>query len=93
MSETIKTIARTVAAEHSVPISTAEAVIKEALLVIKAAVEAGETVNLHEFGTFKPKLRAARSARNPKTGEPIEVAEKQDVKFKAAPEFSRYLNP
>jgi DNA-binding protein HU-beta len=34
----------------------------------------GDTVSLVGFGTFKTSKRAARTARNPQTGEPIKVA-------------------
>lgn len=39
------------------------------------------------FGTFKRTTRAARVARNPRTGEAVEVPEKDAVTFKAAPQF------
>lgn len=39
------------------------------------------------FGTFKRTTRAARVARNPRTGEAVEVPEKDTVTFKAAPGF------
>lgn len=39
------------------------------------------------FGKLKKVIRAARTAKNPRTGEPIEVPEKDAVTFKAAPSF------
>ncbi len=36
------------------------------------------------FGTFKVKTRAARTARNPATGEQIQVGEKKVMTFKEA---------
>lgn len=39
------------------------------------------------FGTFNKKLRKARMATHPKTGEPIQIAEKQTVKFSAGSDF------
>ncbi len=44
----------------------------------------GEEVRIHGFGTFKPKQRSGRLARNPKTGDVIHVAPKLTVAFKAA---------
>ena len=35
-----------------------------------------------DFGTFKKIIQPARIARNPATGEPVEVPEKEVVKFK-----------
>ena len=40
-----------------------------------------------KFGTFNRKMRKARMATHPKTGEPIQIAEKQTVKFSAGSDF------
>ena len=45
------------------------------------------------FGTFTVKNRAARTGRNPRTGEAIEIAASSTVAFKPAPELKRTLNP
>ena len=39
------------------------------------------------LGTFSLVTRAARTARNPRTGEPVDVPEKVAVKFKPAKGF------
>lgn len=39
------------------------------------------------FGKFKLRTRGARKARNPRTGETVDVPEKQVVVFGAAPDF------
>ena len=44
----------------------------------------GEPVELFGFGKFVLSTRKAYTARNPQTGEPIEVPEKRVVSFKAA---------
>ena len=43
----------------------------------------GETVNLVGFGTFSVGERAARSGRNPRTGETINIAASRNPRFKA----------
>ena len=43
----------------------------------------GDSVSLVGFGTFSVVARAARTARNPRTGESIEVAASNAPKFKA----------
>ncbi len=43
----------------------------------------GETVNLVGFGTFSVGERAARSGRNPRTGETIDIAASRNPRFKA----------
>ena len=54
----------------------------DALLeTIEATVAGGDKVQLVGFGTFEPQHRAARSGRNPQTGEPMEIAEATLPKF------------
>ncbi len=50
---------------------------------ISEALKSGETVTLVGFGTFSVKERAARSGRNPKTGETIAIAATKVPGFKA----------
>ena len=40
---------------------------------IENAVSMGDKVNISGFGTFEKRDRAARTGRNPRTGEPISV--------------------
>jgi DNA-binding protein HU-beta len=44
----------------------------------------GGEVSIAGLGIFSTKARAARTARNPKTGEPIKVAATTVPKFRAA---------
>jgi len=54
----------------------------DALLeTIEATVAKGDKVQLVGFGTFEPQHRAARTGRNPQTGEPLEIAEATLPKF------------
>ena len=50
---------------------------------IASALKSGDTVSLLGFGTFVVKSRAARSGRNPRTGETIEIAASKVPGFKA----------
>ena len=47
------------------------------------AVRHGKRVELRDFGVFEVKARAARTAQNPKTMEPVPVPPKLAVRFKA----------
>lgn len=42
------------------------------------------TVKLKGFGTFTVKPTAARMGRNPRTGEPVQIASGNKIAFKAA---------
>ncbi|WP_122901511.1 HU family DNA-binding protein [Acinetobacter sp. B51(2017)] len=50
---------------------------------ITTALKAGDTVTLVGFGTFAVKERAARTGRNPQTGETLEIKASKVPGFKA----------
>ena len=50
-----------------------EAVVNGVIHTIKAAILNNERVDLRGFGSFMVQERAPRSARNPRTNEPIAV--------------------
>lgn len=52
---------------------TATAVLEATLSEIQTAVTKGEKVSLTGFGVFERRARAARMARNPRTGEAVKV--------------------
>ena len=56
--------------------------------VIEAIVE-GEGVELRGFGSFRAQHRAARTARNPRTNEPVPVEARTLPVFRPAAEFKR----
>ncbi|GAB6936032.1 HU-related DNA-binding protein HupN [Calditerricola yamamurae] len=71
-------------AEKSGLSKKASALAVDAVLdAIAEALAAGEKVHLIGFGTFEVRERAARIARNPQTGEPIEVPATKVPAFKA----------
>lgn len=59
---------------------------------ITAALARGDRVELRGFGAFSVKKRPARTGRNPKTGEPVEVDEKHVPFFKTGKELRERLN-
>ena len=50
---------------------------------IESALADGDSVSLIGFGAFSVSDRAARTGRNPRTGETIQIAAAKVVKFKA----------
>ena len=49
--------------------------------VVSNVVATGEKVSMVPFGSFSLKTKNARTCRNPKTGEPVEVPEKKVLAF------------
>ena len=72
-----------VAMKADVSKKDAEAVLSAALDTITAAMAEGEKVQLVGFGSFEVKKRAARTGRNPKTKEAIEIPASSVPVFKA----------
>lgn len=56
------------------------------------AVDSGERVELRGFGSFFPRNRKARMARNPKTGEAVSVAARRIIFFTAGKDLKDRLN-
>ena len=61
----------------------AEAAVKAVLDAVTEALADGEKVALVGFGTFEVKERAARTGKNPRTGEAIEIPATKVPSFKA----------
>jgi integration host factor subunit alpha len=64
--------------------------------VIEEMVEAliaGETVKLHDFGSFVVRDKGKRSGRNPRTGERVPIEPRRVVVFKASPKVKAAMNP
>jgi DNA-binding protein HU-beta len=59
---------------------------------IAAALKAGDSVALIGFGTFNVKARAARSGRNPRTGDTIEIPASNVPGFKAGKALKDAVN-
>lgn len=59
---------------------------------IASALSRGDRVELRGFGAFSVKTRPARTGRNPRTGDPVEVDAKAVPFFKTGKELRERLN-
>ena len=59
---------------------------------ITNALANGDKVPLVGFGTFDVSERAAREGRNPRTGEPVTIAARKAVTFKAGSALKDAVN-
>jgi DNA-binding protein HU-beta len=62
----------------------AETAIKSVLESTKSIAQSEGKLTIQEFGTFSMKEKAARVARNPMTGEKVNVPAKTVFQFKAS---------
>ena len=61
-----------------------KATVDAAFDILREQLAAGESVTIQGFGTFEVRERAATTARNPRTGESVEVPAKKVPAFKPA---------
>ena len=70
----------------------AEKALSAFVEVVSETLKAGDKVQLVGFGTFEAKERPARSARNPRTGEAIEIEASKTAAFKGGKALKDSLN-
>lgn len=71
----------------------ASAIIETILSTVSTALARGEEVKLSGFGAFELRDKAARTGRNPKTGEEARITPRRVLVFKASPVLKdRVLN-
>lgn len=91
MSSGKKEIVEAIVESGQIDSKLSKATIKEIVdLTFDSVIKLTSTSGLcriAKFGTFNRKMRKARMATHPKTGEPIQIAEKQTVKFSAGSDF------
>lgn len=66
---------------NKIPKKTVATVIDDFLEEIKTSLIEGDKVQLSRFGTFSVRKRVARTGRNPRTNEPIQLPESKRVHF------------
>tara|TARA_B100001029_G_C15058907_1_gene456690 strand:+ start:2163 stop:2453 length:291 start_codon:yes stop_codon:yes gene_type:complete len=59
---------------------------------IKLALKNGERVELRGFATFSIRKQKSRKSRNPKTGESVQVPEKNSIYFKMTKDLFNKIN-
>jgi integration host factor beta subunit len=69
-----------------------EIVVETVFESIKKALIQGEKIEIRGFGNFRLKTRNPRKARNPKTGETVEVPGKKVLYFKVGKALKESLN-
>ena len=84
---TKKEIVRTISEETGLTQLDAKKIVQKTLDAIVDVLVKEERIELRNFGVFEVKRRAARKARNPRTGEKVFVPEKFVVTFKPGKEM------
>lgn len=59
---------------------------------ISASLTRGDRVEIRGFGAFFAKLKPARTGRNPRTGEAVQIAAKNVIHFKYGKDLKEAVN-
>jgi integration host factor subunit beta len=84
---TKKDIAKAIAAKTGIPLLETQKVVQKTMDAAVETLIAERRIELRGFGVFEVKKRAARNARNLRTGEKAFASEKLIVKFKPSIEM------
>ena len=82
-----------IAAKTEVSKASAGRMLDTLIDTIQTTVKKGDTVALVGFGTFKSAKRAARSGKNPRTGEKLKIAATTLPKFTPGAKFKAVVDP
>jgi len=80
-------LVETVAESADISKAAAERALSAIIDTIVKTVAKGDAVTLVGFGTFKSAKRAARTGKNPKTGEALKIAATTVPRFSAGATF------
>ncbi|MAG54634.1 MAG: DNA-binding protein HU [Halomonas sp.] len=81
-----------IAVSADIPKAAATRALDAMVESVTDSLKKGESVSLVGFGTFAIKERAARTGRNPQTGQPIEISAAKVPSFKAGKALKDAVN-
>jgi len=81
-----------VSQRQNLPRPQVEATIDSFLDALAEGLSKGERVDFRGFGAFSVRESAARSGRNPRTGETIQIAARKTPTFKVGKELRDRVN-
>lgn len=80
------------ASRAKLPRAAALRTIDDVFGCLTECMKADDSITIAGFGTFTKKRRSARTARNPATGELMEIAPSTNVSFRASPVLRRIVD-
>tara|TARA_R110000737_G_scaffold278180_1_gene284974 strand:+ start:206 stop:478 length:273 start_codon:yes stop_codon:yes gene_type:complete len=81
-----------IAASADIPKAAATRALDAMVESVTDSLKKGDSVSLVGFGTFAIKERAARTGRNPQTGQPIQISAAKVPSFKAGKALKDAVN-
>jgi DNA-binding protein HU-beta len=84
-------LAERLAERAEITLTAARDEVKWFFDTLSSALATGDEVRIHGFGAFKTAQRAARTGRNPRTGETVKVPARRVVRFSASTTLTESL--
>ena len=84
---TLKHLAAALADDHELSKKAAEAILTDLVGKITRHLKQGERIRIVGLGILQVRKRAARTGRNPATGEAIQIKASKKVAFRASKEL------
>jgi DNA-binding protein HU-beta len=88
---TLKQIGIQLAQSHELPKLQVDALLNDMIAAVAKHIKKGAKVRLSGLGILQVKKRAARTGRNPATGEPIKIKASKKVAFRVARDLKEAL--
>jgi len=80
-----------IAAESGLSKKDSKEALDAIITATESALKKGEKLTLVGFGTFSVVTRAARTGKNPQTGQAIQIPAKKNIKFSVGAELSEAI--
>ena len=88
---TLRHIAERLSEIHEVPKRQASEMLTQVVELIAKSLKKGEKIRLTGLGILQVRKRAARTGRNPQTGEPIKIKASKKIAFRPAKELKEAI--
>jgi DNA-binding protein HU-beta len=88
---TLRQLADSIGEAHGLSHKQANELLSGAVTSITAHLKKGRRIRIAGLGTFEVRKRAARTGRNPATGEAIKIKASKKVAFRAAKDLSESI--
>jgi DNA-binding protein HU-beta len=84
---TLRQIAEQLSEAHELPKRQANEMLAQVIEMITKSLKKGDKIRLSGLGILQVRKRAARTGRNPQTGEPIKIKASKKIAFRPAKEL------
>jgi DNA-binding protein HU-beta len=88
---TLRHMAERLSEAHELPKRQANEMLTQMIEMIAKSLKKGEKIRLSGLGILQVRKRAARTGRNPQTGEPIKIKASKKIAFRPAKELKEAI--